>query len=224
MIRLSRAACLASSLVLAPMAAAAQDAAASFDWGGAYVGGHAGWLWAKTDYVEPDDPQFGIDADLDGLAGGVLGGYSHQINRFVIGAEIDAGLADASFGSKDSGGNGYAGFDLGANAHIRARLGVAIDRTLLFVAGGLALARLTVDDTDPEFGKDDGTHAGWTIGGGVEHAVTDTLFLRVEYLYDDYGSESHSIAAPAGSPFFPAYEAETELTAHTLRAAVAYRF
>lgn len=217
------AACLAS-LLLAPAAVQAQDAASAFDWSGAYAGGHAGWLWAQTHYVEPDDPQFGFDADLDGLAGGVLAGYSRQIDRFVIGAEIDGGLTDASFGSKDSGGNGYAAFDLDANAHLRARLGYAFDRTLLFVAGGLALARLAVDDTDPGFGKNHATHVGWTIGGGVEHAVTGNLFLRLEYLYDDYGSESSSIAAPAGSPFFPDYEAETELTAHTVRAAVAYRF
>lgn len=221
--RLYRAAWVTASLLVMPAAAQAQDAG-SFVWTGAYAGGHVGWLWAETDYVEPDGPQFAFDADLDGIAGGVLGGYNHQFGRIVLGAEVDGGLADASFGSKDSGGNGYAAFDLDANAHLRARVGVAIDRTLLFVAGGLAVARLTVDDTDPDFGKDDGAHVGWTIGGGVEHAVTGNLFLRVEYLYDDYGSESHSVASPAGSPFFPAYEAETELTAHTVRAAVAYRF
>jgi len=221
---LLRLAGVAATLLLMPMAAQAGDPGESRDWSGAYAGAHAGWLWAKVGYVEPDDPRFGFDADLDGLAGGVLAGYNHQIDDIVLGIEVDAGLADARFGSRQSGGNGYSAFEIAGNARLRARVGITVERTLLFLAGGLAAARLTVDDTDPGFGKDRATHLGWTLGGGVEHAVTDRLTLRVEYLYDDYGSKTHTIESPAGSPFFPSYEAKADLTAHTVRAAVAYRF
>lgn len=221
---LLRVAAVAASLVLMPMAAQAGDASESHDWSGAYAGAHAGFLWGTVGYVEPDDPRFGFDADIDGLAGGLLAGYNHRIDQFVLGVEVDAGLADARFGSRDSGGNGYSAFELAGSARLRARLGLALEGTLLYLAGGLAAARLTVDDTDPGFGKDRATHLGWTLGGGVEHAVTDRLTLRVEYLYDDYGSKTHTIASPAGSPFFPSYEAKADLTSHTVRMAVAYRF
>ncbi|SMF38538.1 outer membrane immunogenic protein [Tistlia consotensis] len=216
-------AALAAALLLTPAAARAQGAGSSFDWSGAYAGVHAGWLWGQVDYHEPDFAGFAISPDLDGFQGGLLAGYNHQIRRFVLGAELDGGLGTADFGSGESGGNGYSAFDLDWNAHARGRVGYAFERTLVFVAGGLAVARLKIDDTDPGFGEDRSTSVGWTIGGGVEQAITDNLVLRLEYLYDDYGHASYTIDSPAG-PFFPSYQAETDLTAHTLRAAVAWRF
>ena len=35
---------------------------------------------------------------------------------------------------------------------------------------------------------DDDTLHGWTIGGGVDYAVTDRVFTRLEYRYNDFGS------------------------------------
>lgn len=211
------------SPVLPVQSARAQGAPASYDWSGPYAGAHAGWLWGQVDYHEPDFPGFAISPGLDGFQGGLLAGYNRQLERFVVGVEVDGGLGTADFGSGDSGGNGYSAFDLQWNAHARARAGYAFDRTLLFVAGGLAVARLKIDDTDPGFGDDSATSVGWTLGAGVERAVTDSLVLRLEYLYDDYGHASYTIASPAG-PFFPSYQGETDLTAHTLRAAVAWKF
>ncbi|MGD9537185.1 MAG: outer membrane protein [Alphaproteobacteria bacterium] len=217
-------ACLASALVLTPLAARAQEARTSFDWSGFYVGAHVGWLWGDIGYHEPDLPGRAISPDSDGVAGGALVGYRYQIERLVIGIEADGGPLGASVDASDSGPNDYSAFDVDWNAHVRARLGMAFDRTLLYVAGGLAIAQLTLDDTDPGFGDDDATHLGWTVGGGVEHAVTDSLTLRLEYLYDDYGEEGYTIALPPGLFSFPSYSAEVDLTAHTLRAALSYRF
>lgn len=213
----------AAVLAALPMAAQAQSAVPAFDWSGPYVGAHVGYQWGEADYLEPDNPGFAVEPSLDGFAGGALAGYNHQIDRFVLGAEVDGGLSGANHDAGDSGGNGYSAFDLDWNLHARLRAGVALDRTLLFVAGGLAVARLDLDDTDPGFGSDDGTHLGWTLGGGIEQAITDSLVLRLEYLYDDYGSRDYSVDSPPG-PFFPSYDAEIDLSAHTLRAAVAYRF
>jgi outer membrane immunogenic protein len=217
-----KAAGLASALTLAPLAAQAQGEP-SFDWSGFYVGAHVGWLWGDIDYREPDFGGNVIGPDVDGFAGGGLIGYSHRIEHLIVGLEADGGLLDASFDSGESGGNGYSAFDLDWNAHVRARLGWAVEHTLLYVAGGLALAQVTLDDTDPGFGGDDNIHLGWTVGGGVEHAVTGDLVLRLEYLYDDYGEERYTISSPPG-PFFPSYPADIELTSHTLRAALSYRF
>jgi outer membrane immunogenic protein len=214
---------LASTLLLIPLAAHAQDAQTDFDWSGFYVGAHVGWLWGDIDYREPDFGGNGISPDLDGFAGGGLIGYSHRIDRLIVGLEADGGLLDASFDSTDSGGNGYSAFDLDWNTHVRARFGMALDRALLFVAGGLALAQVALDDTDPGFGDDDNIHVGWTVGAGVEHAATANLILRLEYLYDDYGRERYTVSSPPG-PFFPSYAADVELTAHTFRAALSYRF
>ena len=56
-----------------------------------------------------------------------------------------------------------------------------MDRALLFAAGGYT-------GTNIEGAGDDDTLHGWTIGGGVDYALTDRMFTRVEYRYNDFGS------------------------------------
>lgn len=211
------------ALLLPAAAAQAGSAAAPRDWSGLYAGAHGGWFWGGVDYDEPGPAPSPIDVGADGPFGGLLVGYSRQSGRLVFGLELDGGAGGADFGSGDEGGNGYSAFEVDWNGHARARAGVALGDTLLFVAGGLAVARVTLDDSDPGFGHDSATHLGWSLGGGAERALGDNLVLRLEYLYDDYGRQDYSIEAPAG-PFFPSYAAEVDLTAHTLRAALAWHF
>jgi outer membrane immunogenic protein len=216
-----KAACLALALMLLPLAGRAQDV----DWSGYYAGIHMGWLWADIDYREPDFPGFEINPGIDNFQGGVLAGYNHQINRLVLGLALDGGLQSASLDAADPDSNGYSAFDLDWNAHFRARLGYALPRrTLVFGAFGLALARLNLDDVDPGFGKDDAVLTGWTLGGGIEHAVSDHLLLRLEYLYDDYGHANYRIASPPATVYYPAYRVRTELKAQTVRAAIVWLF
>ena len=136
----------------------------------------------------------------------------------VWGFEADAGFGDFSKGPDTGAANNYSSFDIDWNAHLRAKVGLDVDTTLIYVAGGLALADVTVDDTDPNWGQDDATHTGWTIGTGVEHAVNRHLKVRLEYLYDDYGSKYYGITGP----FY--YRANVDLTAHTVRAGLSYSF
>lgn len=211
-----------AALLVPAQGAGAQDAA-PYDWSGGYVGGHAGWLWGTPEYSETGMNPFDVRPDFDGIAGGILAGYGRRVGGFVIGIEADGGLIDADHRSNDPNANDYTAFDIDWNAHLRARIGLPVARTLFYVAGGLAAAQLTVDDIDPGFGEDDEIHLGWTLGGGVEHALGDSLVVRVEYLYDDYGDAGYAIPSPPG-PFFPAYGAEVDLTAHTVRAAAAWRF
>jgi outer membrane immunogenic protein len=67
-------------------------------------------------------------------------------------------------------------------------------------------------------GDDTKTQFGWTLGGGVEWATTDSLVVRTEYLYDDYGSKDYEIDGPEP------YDARAGLTASTIRIGVAYTF
>ncbi len=59
-----------------------------------------------------------------------------------------------------------------------------MDRALLFVAGGYTGTNI---EANTAAGFDDTLH-GWTIGGGVDYAVTDNMFTRIEYRYNDFGS------------------------------------
>jgi outer membrane immunogenic protein len=212
--------------VLLPLAAQAQNAgSAAFDWTGYYAGLHAGWLRADVNYREPDFPGFEIHPKFDGFQGGLLLGYNQQINHFVVGLAGDGGLTTAKHGANASGGNGYSAFKLNLNGHFRGRLGFALPyRTLVFATFGLAVAKLKLNDVDPGFGKDDAYLAGWTLGGGLEHAISEHRFLRLEFLHDDYGHASYKIKAPPASVYFPSYRARTDVKTNSVRFVFAWLF
>jgi outer membrane immunogenic protein len=44
------------------------------------------------------------------------------------------------------------------------------------------------------------THGGWTAGGGIEAAVTESLSARIEYLYFDTGNFDVAQLGTVGPP------------------------
>jgi outer membrane immunogenic protein len=164
-----------------------------FTWTGFYVGVNAGYGWNSGDsqYV---DPAFGYTANGDddgGFIGGAQVGYNYQIGSFVLGVETD--LQYANVGNKNAGYYaGYYGSDDsdGYFGTVRARAGVAFDRALIYVTGGLAYGDLGnnnyygLNTTDYYYGGGgDDSNWGWTLGGGVEYAFTNNLTAKVEGLY-----------------------------------------
>lgn len=210
---------VSGSLLILGAVQTAKAEQSTLDLRGAYVGLHLGPMWGGADYSEPNWPIYDRDADMDGFSGGFLAGYNFQTRDLVYGIEVDLSFTDFSASAdKSAPYNNYSAFDLNLNGHARARLGVMADKTLFYVAGGLAMANLKVDDVDPGWGDDKSTHLGWTLGAGVERIINDRLSVRLEYLYDDYGNEEYRLR---GDDF---YDSEVELSAHTMRAAISYRF
>lgn len=211
----------AAALSLSAGASMAADVATSagYDWTGLYLGAHGGYVWGEADVGYEGD---GGGGDLDGFLGGALAGYNFQTDMIVLGVEGDVGGGDVNgngaVGAPPPQPASYYTYDLDWNAHLRARAGVAVDKALFFVAGGLAVARhtLSAEENNQSHGDDSQTHTGWTIGAGVEYGLTDNLLLRAEYLYDDYGSQTYS--DDEGDEY------DVDLTAQTARAALSYKF
>jgi len=213
-------------------------APAVFDWSGLYVGANIGYGFGGSDVVAlttggGTTPALG-ELELNGLFGGVQAGFNWQFGAFVAGVETDFQLADID----DS-------FDLGVAAPggpvaavaapagtitgnidwfgtVRARLGYALDRTLIYATGGLAYGHYEVTFATPAaVGSDEQTMVGWTAGAGVEHAFTDNISAKLEYLYVDLGAETFDLTFPAPAP--------TTTTAgsanfHSVRLGINYRF
>jgi outer membrane immunogenic protein len=97
----------------------------------------------------------------------------------------------------------------------RLRAGYAMDRALLFVTGGLAFgggsgAGYVAYWAQPQaaggptgtatafYGSNGGGggRVGWTIGGGVEYAVSDNWTAKFEYLYADFGNGNRLAIGP----------------------------
>lgn len=154
----------------------------AFDWTGFYAGVNAGYGWAKIEsggFVNSDD--------FNGWLGGAQVGYNYDFGGFVLGVEGDIQLADVKY--KEDLGGGF-GVEAGLEAYgtVRARAGIAADRFLPYITGGVAWGRGVIKATAPGASvsiNDD--FVGWTIGAGLEYAVADNITLRGEYLYTDFG-------------------------------------
>jgi outer membrane immunogenic protein len=171
---------------------------ATYDWTGAYVGGWAGGACidgtATTQSAVP--PLEDLLAGCGGKAGALIG-YNYQIDNLVLGVEADYG-----WGGKiaDNPNPTVAiSYKLNNIGTVRGRVGYAIDDTLLFATGGFAYANaelsgLAGPPPSVPFAIDK-NYMGWTIGGGIEQAVTDNFHLRLDYLYTRMGTENYSPCA-----------------------------
>ena len=204
-----------------------------------------------------------VSSKLDGfLAGGGLG-YDWQFyDRFVAGAEADlegagvrggGGLRNIVPNPNILGLSAFAvtGAKLDRTLEYlgtaRARLGYAVAPNLLtYVTGGLAFGGVTVSasfgqnlapsllSSGSAKGSAFENRAGWTLGAGVEYALTPALSAKVEYLYYDLGSKTLSNAnispivlqGVLGLPLFvaDATNVSTRYDGHVVRAGLNYRF
>ncbi|WP_246702602.1 outer membrane protein [Starkeya sp. ORNL1] len=175
-----------------------------FSWTGFYLGGNAGYGWGSG--------KEGIDnLSPDGFLGGGQVGFNYQFgNNVVLGAEADFQGSNL----KDSGYNGV--FDTRSKMDyfgtVRGRIGYAFDNVLPYLTGGLAWGHNEIENLDLGITSDN-THVGWTVGGGLEYALSNNWTVKAEYLYMDLGDEFYdSIGDDAG------------LKASTARIGVNYKF
>ncbi len=154
---------------------------ASYDWTGMYVGAWAGVVCIDGTLTDNGGPTDYLNAGC-GYKGGVLGGYNYQIDDIVLGVEGDWGRSGSIVENIDPTAD--FSWKLDNIATLRARVGLAFDDTMIFVTGGGAWATGNLDgiiSSTPN--QITANHFGWTVGGGVEHAVTDNLRVKMDYLY-----------------------------------------
>ena len=198
--------------------------APAFSWTGTYVGANVGGTWS-TFHMDPFSTNNlsgvvgvapGTDLSDSSLIGGFQAGYNWQVGQWVLGLEQDypfTGLKKTlAFAAPAA--SFLAGDTLTSKtdylAATRAKLGWAWDRVMVYAAGGLEtgeldsssifVARGAGGSTALAFTDADKLHVGFNIGAGVEYAVTNNVFLGVEYRYIDLGKETYNLGAftPAG--------------------------
>lgn len=179
--------------------------AARFDWSGFYAGANLGWGFGNFDNRNAPD------IDANGVTGGIHAGYNIMLNPNVLaGVEADFMFSDME-DSKTVGGNTFKNTSTW-NSTVRGRLGYTFDKFMVYGTGGLAIADL---ETKVNGNKKDTTAVGWTVGAGVEGAITQNVTARIEYDYQDYGSEKYSIG---GAGY------RTDFDQSLVRAGISYKF
>ncbi|MFE1602219.1 outer membrane protein [Methylobacterium sp. ID0610] len=165
----------------------------AFTWTGFYAGVNAGYgFGAGSDGFT--DPTYGTVTTGGGRSGFVGGGQigaTYQFmpgSGFVVGAEAD--IQGTTFGPSRTGLVGSTAFyDIGPSLDwfgtVRGRIGYAVDRILVYGTGGFAYGGGSLPSFAGTYpGTLPGTsRTGWTLGGGIEYAITDRISARIEGLY-----------------------------------------
>jgi outer membrane immunogenic protein len=237
---------VASAFVTSGAFAADIIAPSAFDWTGPYVGLQGGYAWGDNDVVPQQlgtgdgigaggngrdvgvFPERDGSIDMDGFVGGLHAGYNWQLDSLILGVEGDIELADIKGDTDIVGANdaafGEASQEIDWLGSLRLRGGFAFDRALLYVTGGLAVggvdARGSLPDAlNSEFASSDDTEWGWTLGGGLEYALTNDLSARIEYRYTDLGDTDVDFADNGLMK-----KLEFENTFHAVRAGLSWHF
>lgn len=162
--------------------------APAFSWAGPYAGIHLGYGFASK--FENDG---GISLDgASGLFGGIQAGYNFTYDPFVFGIEGEMSYANIT----DSDATVDAKIDW--KGSITPRIGYAFDRFLPYIKGGFAFGNAEI--TDGAFSESK-THVGWTLGTGMEYAITPNFTAKIEYMYTDLGSETYDVGTPISAGF-----------------------
>ncbi len=137
----------AADLATRPYTKAPAPIAAVYNWGGFYVGGHAGGTWTNQEWVNTANtagfgdlgPGQGFRQRETGFIGGGHIGYNWQASNYVFGLEgsisglsTSADLANTVFGVGDDRFSWRTDW----MATIVGRAGVAFNNNLLYVKGG----------------------------------------------------------------------------------------
>lgn len=198
----------ASALALAAVPTLAADA-----FNGPYVGIQGGW---QQDRQTVRLTTNGVTARAtnrnSGVAYGGQIGYDLRLSPgTVLGAEV-ALTGRSGSGTLDDG-IGPVDISQGRTIAATARLGYLIDpQGLLYVRGGYANTRFTVDDG---FGADSGNRDGFTAGAGYERMLGSNVSARLEYAYSDFGSEDLAGIVD---------RADLKFNRHAVTAGLNYRF
>lgn len=207
-----------------------------FTWSGFYVGVNAGYGFSNSDnnvgaFVAPFGFVAGSNGNGDngGFIGGGQIGYNFQVGQIVFGVETDLQYADlksSSIGFIPAPGiivTGNRGLDYFGT--VRARIGFAFDRALIYATGGLAYGG-GGGGNNFQFGGGDDSRVGYAVGGGVEYAFTNNLTVKLEGLYVglDGGNNTAFFVTPArvATPVFGTGKSNTEFG--VVRVGMNYKF
>lgn len=216
--------------------AAAQTVAepATHDWTGFYGGAFAGYGSGHASFVDIDaynlrDETFGLNPK-GGLVGVTLG-YNTQHESVVFGVEGELGYLglNGTVAQPDSPADSFASVNGGLYGTLAARLGLSLDKALIYAKGGVALTggQSTFEDACVLFpcggatlNTASGTRFGYTIGLGVEYAFTEQWSAKLEYGYLNFGKGT--MAGTASNAVDYSYG--HDLSAHTVKVGLNYKF
>ncbi len=234
----------AGTATAADMAVKARPApiAPAFSWTGFYIGAHVGGAWFDKGWDAPLTPinivggcpgcprPVGSHTASSWLAGGQVG-FNYQTGMWVLGVEADGSWTDLNATSANA--------LLPAALFIRSRtdavgtfagrVGIAANQALFYVKGGGAVAsdRFTAGVFGPpqlETQASSDTRWGWMVGAGVEAALTQSITVKAEYNYLDFGTFRQTLQPNGVLPGTLPFEYDIHQRMDLVKVGLNYRF
>lgn len=181
-----------------PAAVTAPPVAAA-SWTGFYLGGSVGaglvaTRWGPGTGELAGNPANGFVNTGSATSAIIAGqaGYNYQVGPYVLG--IEGALGSGFLFSRARcliDGVSICTADTDAIATLTGRLGYAFGPALVYGKAGGALAHTSASVNGLAYSgqyTDAQWKTGWTVGGGVEMALTPQLSARAEYAYLDFGT------------------------------------
>lgn len=177
------------------------------------------------------------------MLGGVHVGYNAQWNRLVFGLEAD--LSASGYKSVQTSnfttpiaGPGYHELrqEMPWMATLRPRIGYSFGKVLVYATGGLALVKSKVTEntvippgssfSEPDRFSTATINSAWTVGGGIEYALSKGWAVRGEYLHVGLRQSGSSFAKSPyqGNNSEIPYSHKFSNQINIMRLGISYRF
>ncbi|RWM08084.1 outer membrane protein [Mesorhizobium sp.] len=207
---------LSGSALAADIGADLPMTAPGFDWTGYYAGLQAGYGWGRSDIAGTEGEPFAASLDLDGgFVGGHVAGL-WQFNQAVIGARAELNYSAVDGSAQLSPGNSV-GIDIKWLGSVNAEAGLAADRWLVYGVGGVAFAGIETSQNAGTGFAETRTGTGWTIGAGVDYALSNNIVVGAQYRYYDFGKEHFDVPDDFS-------DRDQDVKLHTLGVNFSYKF
>lgn len=190
--------------------------AATFNWTGCYIGGHAGGGVMNDGWTD--------EHGIGGLAGGQIG-CDWQTGQLVVGLAASGSWSGIKSHFSERGDDD---FDLITRNRwdfdISARLGFAIDRALIYGKVGAAWGKFNFryqdafDAGDHDIGS--GTFKGLLLGTGFEYAFAPNWTAMLEYNYIGYPNKVVHFTSTVDDD----YDLSSSASKHIVKVGLNYRF
>ena len=186
-----------------------------YEWAGFYVGGHVAYSLGRADSTLSDPAPTPSSNAFGSLYGGLQAGYNYVLpSRMLLGIEADITFPyffeDGTIFTGGTARGSTVSDQIDYIATVRGRFGYVFDRWLIYATGGLAWSQARFGET-PGVASDEDlvqlTRVGSAIGLGAELAIAPDWSVRVEYLYDHFGSVAGVF--PSGTGYQSVFDIQT---------------
>ncbi|WP_031249686.1 outer membrane beta-barrel protein [Mesorhizobium sp. LNHC221B00] len=193
----------------------------AYNWTGFYIGGGLG---AGASVHQIEIPPLG-GAKFNGLGGeGAFGelnvGYDQDFGSWVAGVMVDARYSGMT--SKLDLGVGSINVDTDYGFDVLGRVGMKMNEsTLAYALAGYSWQHFDLNASDPVGDIADWGSSGFSVGAGLETAVSSNMTIGLEYRYSQFAEKDLSFLLGSGAPDGLV---TTTPSFHTVRLGAKYKF